>query len=38
GRRGLGPVQVDRRVVDPAAFTQAMAHWRPDVFRDAESA
>jgi hypothetical protein len=31
-RRGLAPVQVDRRVVDPVAFTRAMSVWRPDLF------
>ncbi|MDO9457399.1 MAG: hypothetical protein Q7T52_14990, partial [Nocardioides sp.] len=30
-RRGLGPLEIDRRVVDPVGFTHAVRHWRPDV-------
>ena len=30
-RRGLAPVTIDRKDVDPVAFTGTLRHWRPDV-------
>ena len=30
-RRGLTPIQLDSSTVEPATFTAAIAHWRPDL-------
>ncbi len=30
-RRGLSPVSVDARTVDPKSFTEAVRQWRPDL-------
>jgi hypothetical protein len=30
-RRGMAPVTIDAKDVDPVAFTQALGHWRPSV-------
>jgi hypothetical protein len=30
-RRGLSPVEIDARAVDPEPFTEAMRQWRPNL-------
>ena len=30
-RRGLSPVEINSRLVDPQPFTAAVGHWRPDL-------
>ncbi len=32
-RRGLSPVHIDNQTVEPVAFMEALAHWRPDVLQ-----
>ena len=30
-RKGMAPVSIDHKDVDPVAFTETLRHWRPDL-------
>ena len=30
-RKGMPPVSIDHKDVDPVAFTETLRHWRPDL-------